>query len=171
VSVAAAATAAALAVAMAASAATGWWLRDVQAQAQLGALRTAHALQQVAQERQAREAGEAQRKAEAQIRLAINQEAIHARAQAAAQAARAADLRAVAGRLRQHVVALATAASPADGSAAAADGSPPAAGAGLVLAELYRGADEEAVELALAFDAARGAGLACERVYGALTAR
>lgn len=43
------------------------------------------------------------------------------------------------------------------------------AGAGLVLAELYRGADDEATELAFAFDTARTRGLSCERAYDSLS--
>jgi len=74
----------------------------------------------------------------------------------------------VAVRLRGHVARLAAAcAGPADPAAPAA--SAPAAGPGLVLANLYRSADEEARELAASFDAARRAGLTCERVYESLT--
>lgn len=71
-------------------------------------------------------------------------------------------------RVRAAARAAAAGASPADPSPA--DGGAPAAGPGLVLADLFGGADEAAGELAAALDAARTAGLACERAYDALTA-
>ena len=161
--------AAALALAAALSAGAGWWLRDTQAQAQVNALQASHAQQLAQCERQAREASEAQRAAETQARNAIAQETAHARTQAAAHASDAAGLRAVAGRLRQHIAALAAAgAHPADATAAAADRGDAATGPGLVYADLHAGAEEAvdlAVDLAIAFDAARAAGLACQRIY------
>ena len=72
-------------------------------------------------------------------------------------------------QLREHITRLAAAADQGRGHPPAAAGSAPAAGAGLVLADLYRGADDEAQELARSFDAARRAGLACERIHDALT--
>jgi hypothetical protein len=82
---------------------------------------------------------------------------------AEARAAAAAGLRGVAGRVRDEI------ARQAARDPAAAPGSPPASDAGLVLADLYRGVDAEAVELAEALDAARSAGRACERSYDSLT--
>jgi hypothetical protein len=70
----------------------------------------------------------------------------------------------VARRLRDHVTRLAAACT---GSAPDSTGAP-TSGPGLVLSNLYRGADTEAHELAASFDAARRAGLACERAYDAL---
>jgi len=82
----------------------------------------------------------------------------------AAVAARAA------GSLRQRAAELATACDrgfAADPAAAA--GSAPAAGPGLVLADVFGRADNAAGELAAAYDQARAAGLACERAYDSLT--
>ena len=158
-------------VAAALAAAAAWSVRDTQAEAQLSTLKAAHADQRAAWERQARESSETMRESERLARRVITKEAEDARTEVTAQAARAADLRTVAERLRQHIAALAAAGAAApDGPAAAADGSHAAAGPGLVLAQLYAGADEEAVELAAAFDAARRAGLACQRIYAAVTA-
>lgn len=74
---------------------------------------------------------------------------------------------AVGERVRAEARAAAARAAAADPSPA--DGGAPAAGPGLVLADLFGGADEAAGELAAALDAARTAGLACERSYDALT--
>jgi hypothetical protein len=124
--------------------------RAQQAQA---ALAQAQEHRQVEQERQ--------RAQEATINVA--------RTENARLAGRVAELDSAAGRLRQHVVALATRSDPASGDSPPTSGSQAAAGTGLVLAELYAGVDREAVELAEALDRARIAGLACERSYDALT--
>lgn len=73
-------------------------------------------------------------------------------------------------RVRDRVAELA-AACPAAGNPAAAAGSAPATGPGLVLADMLRRADARAGELARYADEARGAGVACERAYDALTVR
>jgi len=55
----------------------------------------------------------------------------------------------------------------AEGAAAAESGAS-ASGAGVVLADVLGRADDTAGELAAAFDAARAAGLACQRIYDAV---
>lgn len=107
------------------------------------------------------------RETEAARRAAIDKELDRVTQDAQQDARRAADLHVTAERLRQHIVRLARA-TAADRPAT--PGSAPAAAPGLVLAQLYRGADEEAIELAQAFDQAHRAGLACERIHDALRA-
>lgn len=142
------------------------------ARAELAGERAQHAQQREAWAEGSRQAEAANRETERLRRLAMTR-IEHDETERTARLERdAAGLRTVAGQLRDHVTRLAAAApgaGEAAGDPAAAPGGPPAAGAGLVLAELYRGADLEAIELAEAVDRARGAGLACERAYGALT--
>lgn len=85
--------------------------------------------------------------------------------------ARAADD--VARKLRAHIALLVMPAP--SGSAPARDSTPasasaPAAGPGILLAHLFRGADDRASELARFADHAHAAGIACERAYDALRA-
>lgn len=71
-------------------------------------------------------------------------------------------------RLRARVAGLLAAGRPTS-SPATAGGSAPARTADALLAELFRRADQRAGSLAADLDAARNAGLACERSYDALT--
>ena len=77
----------------------------------------------------------------------------------------------VARKLRAHIALLVMPApsggAPARDPAAAPAGTP-AAGPGLMLAQLFRGADDRASELARWADQAHAAGIACERAYDAL---
>jgi hypothetical protein len=102
-------------------------------------------------------------------RVESSQEIAH-EAETAASAARAdaAAAGAAADRLRRHAAGLA---ARCDGRAdpAATAGSAPAAGPGLVLADLLARSDDTSGELAAAYDRARIAGLACERAYDSLT--
>lgn len=88
-----------------------------------------------------------------------------ARTQAAAARRTVADLRAESDQLRQHVFRLAAATAAPGEPATATAGSAPAAGPGLVLANLWGGAEGEAIELGPALDEARARGLRCERAY------
>ncbi|URI08768.1 DUF2514 domain-containing protein [Aquincola tertiaricarbonis] len=109
-------------------------------------------------------------RAEEQRRTAAMQETVDVAQEqiaAARRDARAAD--GAADRLRQHVAALASRCGGPASDPAAAAGSAPAAGAGLVLADLFSRADERAGQLAEYADQARIAGQACERAYQALT--
>jgi len=90
------------------------------------------------------------------------------------QAARAVAAEADAGRaaaaarsLRERAQAVARGA--AAGNPAAAGQRDAAAAAGMVLADVLGRADDAAGELAKALDRAHGAGVTCERAYGALT--
>ena len=71
--------------------------------------------------------------------------------------------------LRQRAATLAaTCDRGAAADSAAAPGSPPTAGPGLLLADVLGLVDDVAGELAAAYDEARAAGIACERAYLAL---
>lgn len=149
---------------------TGWGLRDMAADNEAARLRLEHAEDFAAWERAARASEEAERAKERARQEAVNKETEDAKKDAAVDARRTADLRAANGRLLDHVARLAAYADQGCSNPPAAAGSAPAAGPGMVLADLYRGADSEASELAAAFDGARRAGLACERVYDAVRA-
>ena len=90
-----------------------------------------------------------------------------AKRDAMAARVRANELDRVAGRLRDHLQYLATSGSAGTEIATVTYGGEAATSTGLVLAQLYRSADEEAVELAGALDAAHAAGQLCERLYTA----
>mgnify|MGYP007100144998 CR=1 FL=1 len=108
-------------------------------------------------------------RAEEQRRTAAQQEVAHA-AQTDAARARADAVAATgsADRLRQHVAALAANCGATASDPTTAAGSAPAAGAGLVLADLFRRADERSGQLAEYADQARIAGEACVRAYESL---
>lgn len=156
------------AAAFAAGSGAGWKLRDLSADAELSKAQAACQARESAWERAARESEAKQRQIETERRAAADKEVSDARTDAAMDAKRAADLGAANRRLLDHVARLATYADRPRADPPAASGSAPAAGPGLVLAQLYRGADEEARELAASYDAARRAGLTCERVYTSL---
>lgn len=128
--------------------------------------RAAHAADLAAWSKASAEASETNREIGVQRRRAQQGVIDAARTENAALQRRATTLDAVAGQLRD---ALAASAGEAAGDPAAASGGPPTAGAGLVLTDLYRSTDEEARSLARAFEAARAAGLACQRSYDSLT--
>lgn len=154
---------------LAAGFASGWKLRDLAADAEAAQLRQAHATQTAEWERAARESTDQQRDLEKLRRKAVDKEVADVRQNAALDASRAADLRTANGRLLEHVARLAAHADQGCRDTAPAPRSAPATGPGLVLADLYRSVDREAEQLAASYDAARRAGLACERVYESLT--
>lgn len=67
--------------------------------------------------------------------------------------------------LRKQAKQLALTCGAAASSASASGAGQAASSAGLVLADVFIRADERAGELAAAYDAARAAGIACERAY------
>jgi hypothetical protein len=136
--------------------------------ASLAAALAAHAADRAAWSKASAEASEAQREIEIARRRAQGVVIDAVRSDNAALARRAADLDAVAGRLRDEVDALAARAGEARCDSPTTRGGQATAAAAVVLADLYRSTDEEAVSLARAYDAARIAGLACERSYDAL---
>jgi hypothetical protein len=128
---------------------------------------TAHALELARQSDAARLATDAQREIE-RLRRVARDRSIDATNEQLARTQRAAgDLRGVSERLRDQVDALGAAADAGAACAgrSAAGERPPGPAAGMVLAELYRGAQAEADQLAAAFDDARARGLGCERIY------
>lgn len=94
----------------------------------------------------------------------------HERARAASLAASLAVSDDVRRRLQHAVTELAGRAA-ADPVAGPSGGGEAAAGPGLVLAELYRGTDDRAEDLARALDRSIGAGQLCERAYDSAQAR
>lgn len=109
-------------------------------------------------------------RAEEQRRQAeIQESADVAKTQAAAARRDASDARGRHDRLQQYATELAASCGAPASDPAAAAGSAPATGAGLVLADLFGRADQRAGQLAEYADQARIAGQACERAYQALT--
>ena len=160
--------AAGIALALAASAA--WWVRGTAADAEISTLKAQHA-QQITDATTATLVAEGRERAkEQQHLLAVAGIADAGHARETSLRARGTELDRVAGRLRDHVGRLAArTGAPGTDTPVAAPGEA-VAGPGMVLADLYGGADREAVELAQAFDAARGRGLTCEASYDAVTA-
>lgn len=163
--------AAALAVAAASGAALVQTLRLADARAELAQARQDQADYAAAAAQATADAVQAARDEE-QRRAAAIQEIADAASNALAVArADAVRARAAADRLRRAAETYAAAhcgAAPED--PAVAPGSAPATGPGLVLADVLGRADDTAGDLAAAFDAARAAGLACQRAYDSLTA-
>lgn len=145
----------------------GYWLRGLRAEREVAAvelqLHTARAEAAAA----AFEASERFRRIEQARAFEIDRVTRDAQRtiDQARRDAAAADV--AADRLRQRAAALAAACRPA-ADPTPADAGAPAAGPGLVLADLLGRADAAAGELAAAFDRARAAGLACERSYDAM---
>ena len=112
-------------------------------------------------------AGNDARAEEQRRQASVNKEASDAREQnkAATVDAGAAD---AAGE-RLHIEANKLAASACPGDPGAAQRGASATRAAMVLSELFERADKRAGELAVAYDRARIAGLACERSYQSLT--
>jgi hypothetical protein len=145
----------------------GWTARGVVADRAIAEL-------QVAQAQERQRSADAARAAEAQARE-VEQDRVkkleaienEARTRTASLAADAAAARRAADSLRQHIARLAAGGQTASDPAPAVSG-PPAAGPGLVLAELLIRSVDRTVELAAAYDAANAAGLACERAYDAV---
>ncbi len=148
--------------------AAGWSVQAWRKGGEIDRLRRGYAEERLAQEAaKVGAVGDARREEQrrlfeqAEIANAAKKEADQARADA-----RAAD--AVAGRLRQRVAQL-VAASRAGGDSTATGGSSAASDPIGVLADVLERADRRAGVLAEYADAARIAGLACERAYDALT--
>lgn len=162
-----------LAVAAAVAGAVVWWhlarvadARDAgraEVQARWDAQRAAHA--EVAASA-AHAARAEERRREAALRKEMD-DALQAVARARADADRAAG---AAERLRHAARAAAARCGAATGDTATAAASAAATGAGDLLAELLRAADERAGALAAEADRRGIAGTACERAYDALTA-
>lgn len=130
---------------------------------------TAHEKQVAAAALAAKEAVDAAR-AEEQRRYTELQEIANETSKALARArADGAAAVAVAGRLRERIVALVAAAGRCPGDSDAAGGGEAARAAGDLLDNLQRRLDEAADAIARHADDARIAGLACERSYNALT--
>lgn len=109
---------------------------------------------------------------ETQRRLTAQKEAQDANDKAMVRArADAASATAAASRLRSQLAAYTAAARSASGNPATVSDSTPAAAAIDLLADLYRRADERAGILSEGLDAARAAGLQCERAYDSLTVK
>ncbi|MGC4075460.1 MAG: DUF2514 family protein [Rubrivivax sp.] len=136
--------------------------RDVEAARRL------HAEHLAADERATREAEQAARFEESRRTAAHREIADEAQRMAARGRADSAAADDAARRVRDRAEQLA-AACPSAGDPTPAAGSAPAAGPGLVLADMLRRADARAGELARYADEARIAGLACERAYDSLT--
>ena len=146
----------------------GWVAQGWRKDAELDGLRRGYVEERLAQEAaKVGAVGDARREEQrrlfeqAEIANAAKQEADKARADA-----RAAD--AVAGQLRQRIAGL-VAASRAGGDSAPTGGGSAAVDPLGVLADVLQRADRRAGILAEYADAARIAGLACERAYGTLT--
>lgn len=109
------------------------------------------------------ELAEVQRRAEAQQEITRHADQRIAEARAAAD-----DADAAASQLRKRAAELAARCDQVERPTAADPGAS-ASGPGLVLRGLFEGADESASILARYADAAREAGLACERAYDSLS--
>lgn len=140
--------------------AAGWAVNGWRKDTEIAEIRRAAAVDQLKATDRARTEEQRRIAAQTEIANAAKQEAELARADA-----RAAD--AVAGQLRQRVAAL-VAASRA-GNSSATTGSEAAGDPLGMLADVLSRADRRAGILAEYADAARIAGQACERAYGALT--
>jgi hypothetical protein len=150
-----------------AAAGASWTVRGWQADAEMQQLRAEHAQQMESIAQATQQAERVQRDEEQRRAAAVLAAADAERQRAKVLAARSADLERAAGQLRDHIARIV--AGEASSDSTIADGSAPTTGAGLVLADLYRGVDREAIELAQAFDHARSRGLACEQAYDSLT--
>ena len=109
-------------------------------------------------------------RAEEARRRAAQEESRHEALEQAARAdAARRDADAAAGRLRQHLAALAGQCGAAPGGSGAAAGSPPAAAPGDLLADVSRRLEAAGRELATYAERAAIAGAKCERDYDAVT--
>ncbi|WP_346829449.1 DUF2514 domain-containing protein [Pseudomonas abietaniphila] len=111
------------------------------------------------------------RNEEQRRQAAINQVGKDAREQTKSAVADDAGADAAGDRVRKQAGAFAVGASCAPVDPGAARRSASATRAAMVLSDMFQRADERAGELAKAYDAARIAGLACERSYSSLRAR
>jgi len=100
---------------------------------------------------------------------AINQVANDARQQQVAAVADAAVADAAGERVREQAGKLAAGSNCTASDSLAAQRSASATRAAMVLSDLFQRADKRAGELARAYDAARGAGRACERAFKSLS--
>lgn len=148
---------AAAAAGLALSFAAGWSANGWRLGARLADLQRAHAEQA--------QRAQADARAEELRRVAAHQEIANV---ASLARARADDDRRAADAAHRRLLDAARAAGAAAADPGPAGGGAPTSGAGLVLADVLGSADDAAGELAAALDAARIAGLACERAYDAL---
>ena len=149
---------AAILLAMAVSAAGTWKVQDWRYEKRLADIDRDQALAIA-------ETGDKARKEEQRRQAAVNKEASDAREQNKAAAVDAGTADAAGDRL--HVEAGKFAAT-ACGNPGAAQRGASATRAAMVLSDLLQRADKRAGELAIAYDRARIAGLACERSYRAI---
>jgi len=150
----------------------GWWGRGVVAQRDLATQAAAIAAERQAMATASQAASELARAAERAAEDRIHQIATEANDAIKTAYLDAAAADRVARQLREHIARLvAPAAGGADGNPGATAAGPPAAGPGLVLAELFGRADDRAGELAAFADQAHAAGLACQRAYESLSRR
>ncbi len=148
----------------------GWKLRDMSADAQIARMEKSHAEKETALALAAQQAHAAEREAAARGIQLAEQASAEGRAREQVALDRAAALSDAAARLRRQLanapaVAACHQASPV---APAPERSASVAGPGLVSAELYRSVDEEAIELAVAFDRSFDRGFRCEQFYDAV---
>jgi hypothetical protein len=151
----------------------GWFARNVLADRAMARVEADMVAQREEAAAAAVKASEAAR-AEERRRSARHQEVTRDALQQADAARRdAADAHGAAEQLRQSILQQV---SSGTGNGSRCDSATPrggeaAAAAGLVLADVCGRSGARAAELAAALDAARGAGLACERAYDALIGR
>ena len=146
---------------------SGWAARGVVAERDIAELQALHAAERQRHADAARAAEASARLTEQARAAAIERIERDAFTRNQTLAADAAAARRAADSLRAHVARLASGGAAAS-DPGAADGSPPAAGSGLVLAQLLGRSVDRTVELAAFADAANAAGLACERSYAAV---
>lgn len=149
---------------------TGWTMQGWRMAGKIEQERASHAQAVADAASAARAQSEAHRRTEQALSSKLAEEAAHARTRTAALEADARALADARDRLRVHLVRYAVATSADGPDSAPAIGGAAATGPGLVFAELYRSADDEAAGLAVAFDRARSAGLACQQSYDAARA-
>lgn len=137
---------------------SGWLVRDIRADREMALKEKDHAVAMQQAER-------AERDRETRRILLTDKVVSAERSRAVVAQGRHADLRRVADRVREQVD---TTAREAGEPAATTSRGETIAGPGMVLAQLYRSVDQEAIELGIALDEARSRGLACERIYDAM---
>ncbi|WLH87868.1 DUF2514 family protein [Pseudomonas sp. FP453] len=146
-------------LAIAVTAAGTWQVQDYRYGEQLAKIGEAQALAIT-------KAGDEARQEEQRRQSAVNKEASDAREQTKAAAVDAGTADAAGDRLHVEAGKFAAAAC---GDTGAAQRGASATRAAMVLSELFQRADKRAGELAVAYDRARIAGLACERSYQSLS--
>ena len=155
--------------ALALAGSAGWGARAVLADRDLAQLQGQRDADRASWSTASAEASEAARETERLRRRALEKAATDADAQNTRLLADAAAAAAAGRRLHDTAAAFAAGACPSPGSSTPAEASPATPTPAVVLAELFRRADERAGDLAAAADAARAAGAACEASFDALT--